>query len=267
MTTALMGYWTGTDGADAGAWGQNVNNLFTSYVDQNFAGITTLSLSSTNVLLTSAQARTQMLRLTGTLLASISISPDTGVLWNGIRCVENLTSGAFTITLQNSGSGSLVIPTGRRALVYIDTTNGVRAISMVGVASAELIPASYSMPFYNNTVPTGWSVASVNDYAMKIVSSGGGVTSGSVAYSTLFARTSVDGYTLQIADIPAHSHTERVGSTGAGGILAVSSTTSDTSNTSTVNTTSSVGGGGSHTHGLDLRVQTAALMLGTRSAA
>lgn len=250
MSTALMGYYAPADGADAGTWGSSLNSSFTSYVDVNFAGLTTLSLSSTNVALTAAQARTQMLRLTGALLASITISPDTGVLWNGIRCIENLTTGSFPITLQNAG-GSVIIPQGRRGLLYLDTVNGPRFVSMASTTNADTIPANNPMTFLVASAPTGWTqVTTYNDYALRIVSGTGAGTGGSVNFSTLFARTAVDGYTLQIADIPAHTHTYSQVTSGVsnpnlgvgGGAFAVG-------------TTGSTGGGGSHAHAIDMRVK------------
>lgn len=273
MATALMGYYSPADGADAGTWGSSLNSQFTGYVDSNFAGITTLSLSSSNVLLTAAQARTQMLRLTGALLASVVISPDAGVLWNGIRCVENLTTGSFTVTLQNS-AGSVVIPQNRRGLLYLDTTNGPRFVSLESTTNADTIPANNPMPFYVASAPSGWTqVTSLNDYALRIVSGTGAGTGGSVNFSTVFGTTSTGGYTLAVADIPLHGHPFRVsnsaapGSYGSGAFpLTLSAQIDEPAYTGTLGNTpgqqiGGTGGGGSHAHPLDLRVKYADFIL------
>lgn len=258
MSTALLGLYAPADGADAGTWGSSWNSQGSGYLDSIIAGITTLSLSSTNVLLTAAQARTQMLRITGTLLASITISPDTGVLWNGIRCIENLTSGSFSVTLQNAG-GSVTIPQNRRGLLYLDTSNGPRFVSLESTTNADTIPANNPMPFYVASAPTGWTqVTTLNDYALRIVNGTGAGTGGSVNFSTLFARVAVDNYTLQIADIPAHTHTVGYATTQNGTGSFISASLPGSASTTT---TGSTGGGGAHTHGLDMRVKYADFIL------
>lgn len=259
-STALMGFSVPTTGTLAGTWGDVLNEQVMGYLDQNFAGINTFSLSSSNVLLTSSQARNQMFRCTGVLLSSVVISPDTAVLWNGIRCVENVTTGSFTVTLTNS-AGSVIIPQGRRAVVFIDATNGPRIIAIAGSGTADPIPTGTVMLFYQNAAPSGWTIsAALNDYAMKIVSSAGGVTSGSVLYSTLFGRTATDSHVLTIPEMPAHTHPVNRGgnetSVQAGGIKVA---------TDASDTTGSTGGGGGHTHNIDMRVFTASMILATRN--
>ena len=258
--TSLMGYEVQTTGTNSGTWGDVLNDNVIQYIDSNFAGITTLSLSSSNVALTAAQARTQMIRCTGTLTGNVVISPDAGVLWNGIRCVENLTSGSFTVTLQNAG-GSVVIPQSRRALVFIDTSNGPRIIGIAGSSSADPIPVGTDMLFYENAAPTGWSAVALNDIGLKVVSSSGGVTSGSVAYSTLFGRTTTDSHALTLAQIPAHTHT-----TNAGATLGINTDNQSQCPIFAAGTASgSAGGGDGHTHPIDMRVQTAAVLICTKS--
>lgn len=269
MSTPLMGYYAPATSADAGTWGDNWNNTGSGYLDVNFAGISTIPLSASNVLLTAAQARNQMLLFTGTLLTNIQISPDAGVLWNGIRCVQNNTTGNFSITLTN-GVASAIIPAGRIGLLFIDATYGVRFVSMGATATSDIIPAAYPIVFYSAAPPAGWTqYTSLNDYALRITNSVGGGTGGSVDFSTLFGRTSVDPYTLQIGDIPAHNHpvvqngtsTQGVGSTTPRGI---SDGGSFTGGGNYVNLgTSMTGGGGAHAHAIDMRVKYANMILAT----
>ena len=262
--TALMGYEVQTTGSNSGSWGSVLNVSMISYVDVNFAGVTALSLTNANVALTAAQARNQMITCTGTLSGAVVISPDSGVLWNGIRCIENLTTGAFAVSLSNGG-GSVVIPQGRRALVFIDVGSGPRIIGIAGSSTADPVPAGSVVPFYNNAVPAGYTVVSLNDYALTIVSSGGGVTSGSVAYSTLFGRTATDGHALTIPEIPAHTHTVPMKLRTNGETSSSQHAYNDVAGSDVAPITSSTGGGGSHTHAIDMRVNTAAFVLGTRN--
>lgn len=202
-----------------------------------------------------------MLRITGTLLASIVVQPDTGVLLTGFVYWENVTSGSFTVTFTNTG-GSVVLPQGRRGIMWVDTTYGPRIVAIAGSTNADPIPTGTVMLFYQNAAPDGWTISSaLNDYALKIVSSSGGVTSGSVLYSTLFGRTATDSHTLTTNEIPAHTHTYS-GIVGGGG------TQLGTAGGAAISTytSSSTGGGAGHTHNIDMRVQTASVILATKAA-
>jgi hypothetical protein len=252
--TSLKGYEIQTTGSNSGTWGQVLNDNMIQYVDDNLAGITTLSLSSSNVTLSASQARMCMLRLSGTLLANVVITSAN----NGIYLVENVTAGSFTVTLSD-GSLTVTIPQSRRAVVYRDATNGPRIVSAggTGANAADPIPVGTVMLFYQNAAPTGWTIsAALNDYALKIVSSAGGVTSGSVAYSTLFGRTATDSHTLTVAQIPSHTHSQSETNSSSGGIEAGNDFTSNGSAT-----TGATGGGGGHTHNIDMRVRTLAFVL------
>ena len=253
-----------------GTWGagatDGLNSGVISPLDTMLGGITALSLASTTPeLLSQSQAQNAMLRLTGNLLASIVVSPDTGVLLIGFVYFENLTTNsAFSVTFTNS-AGSVVLPQGRRGVMWVDTTNGPRIMALVGSGTADPIPAGSQTIWYNASAPSGWSAVALNDYGVQIVSNGsGGVTSGSVAYSTLFARTTTDSHTLTTNEMPSHPHTYGVTYGAApGGSNQVASVLS-TSGGTTI-TTTSTGGGAAHNHGLDMRVQTAAFVLASRN--
>lgn len=255
-----MGYEVQTTGSNSGTWGDVLNDNVIQYIDQNFAGINSFSLSSSNVTLTASQARNQMNRCTGVLLANIVITPDVAVLWNGIRCVENVTSGNFTVTLTYNAV-SVVIPQRRRALVFLDSSNGPRIVAIAGSSTADPIPAGSRTLWYNASAPSGWTAVVLNDYAIKIVTNGsGGVTSGSVAYSTLYARTATDPHALTLGEIPAHTHT-----TNAGTTLGINTDNQGQCPRFTAGTeSSSAGSGFSHSHNIDMRVLTAAFVLATR---
>ena len=255
--TALKGMEIQVTGSNSGTWGQVLNDNVIQYVDDFLAGITTLSLSSSNVTLSASQARMCMLRLSGTLLANVVITSAN----NGIYLVENVTSGSFSVTLSD-GSLTVTIPQSRRAVVYRDATNGPRIVSAggTGANAADPIPVGTVMVFYQNAAPTGWTIsAALNDYSLKIVSSAGGVTSGSVAYSTLFGRTATDSHTLTTAQIPSHTHSYEQVAAGSG-TAAGSGLTGDGAAT-----TGATGGGQGHTHNIDMRVQTASVILATKN--
>lgn len=276
-STALKGMEVQVTGSNSGTWGDVLNDSVIAYLDEFLAGLLSLSLSSSNTVLTAAQARKACIRCTGTLLANVTISPDVGVLWYGFYYVENLTSGSFTVTLSN-GAGSVAIPHSRRAIVFIDSTNGPRIFSIVGSASADPIPVGTVMLFYQTAAPTGWTiVSSLNDYAFRLVSSAGGTTAGSTAFSTVMSATrAVTGTSastvLTEAQMPVHDHPIPTGtilrtagvsvsSGGATGLLGIT--------TGAVNT-DNAGSGSGHTHGagtyvVDLSVRYANIIMATKT--
>lgn len=225
-------------------------------------GITSKSLTNVNVALTASEVQNGMLRLTGTLTGNVVISPDAGVTMIGFYYWENLTSGSFSVTFTNS-AGSVVLTQSRRGVMWVDTTNGPRIMSMVGSTGPDLIPTGHAIPFYNASVPTGWTVIVANDYAVRIVNNAtsGGTGGGSVAFSTLFGRTATDAHTLTINEIPAHFHSDAsiLLTASVGGGANIAGTASATT------TTGVTGGGASHTHGIDMRVAYLNMIVGTRS--
>lgn len=260
-STTNRGYEVQTTGSNSGTWGGTLNDNMIQYLDQNMGGVTTLSLSSTTpVALSQAQARNGMLRLTGTLLANITISAS-GLVMTGFYYWENLTSGAFTISFDNGIGSSLTLPQARRGVMWVDGTNGPRMVAVVGSVNPDPIPTGTVMLFYQNAAPAGWTIsAALNDYAIKIVSSGGGVSAGSVPYSTLFATTSVDPTALVASQIPSSGLTfgkpATIFQAASGGNNVWAAATSETSLTGAA--------GSSHTHTLDMRVRTASVIIATK---
>lgn len=261
---------SGTWGA-GGTTGDDLNTGVMGPIDSSLAGLSTFSVSSSNVSLTftaggGGDVQNAMWRFTGTLLANITVSPTVGdatTYFNGVYAWENVTTGSFTITVQNA-SGSVVLPQGRRGFLYANTANSIapRIVAIAGSATADPVPAGSKTLWYNTAAPSGWTAVALNDYALKIVTTGnGGVTSGSVAYSTLFARTATDAHTLTVAEIPSHDHTYNTLTVAAqdGGTGGASRITSFPSTT-----TGATGGGDAHTHDIDMRVQTAAFTLCAR---
>ena len=270
LSVQSAGSASGTWGA-GGATGDDLNTGVMGPIDTGFAGVSTFSVSSSNVSLTftaggGGDVQNAYWRFTGTLLANIVVSPTAGdatTYFNGFYMFENVTSGSFTITLQNA-SGSVVLPQGRRGVIFVNTTNSLapRITSLVGSGSADPIAAGSKTLFYNTAAPSGWTAVALNDYAIKIVTAGsGGVTSGSVAYSTLFGRTATDSHALTLNEIPSHTH-QTYASSSQVGMQADNDQFAPQYNSGA--TTGAAGGGNGHTHGLDMRVLTAAFSLASR---
>jgi hypothetical protein len=115
LYTVVVGASTITSYTDQRMWGAPVNPRVTV----NVAG-------SANVTLTRAQAQAQIIECTGALTGNIQVvvplNPQQWMIFNN-------TSGAFTLTVIGASGTGIVIATGKRAIIYADSTNVVRVTS------------------------------------------------------------------------------------------------------------------------------------------
>lgn len=121
-TTTYKGYELQSTGSNTGTWGATLNTSVFQIVDNNLGGLTTKSLSSSNVTLSTSESQSAILRLTGTLLANVIVTTSC----MGFFFVENLTSGNFSVTLTNGAGTSIIPPQYARIPVLSDATNGLR---------------------------------------------------------------------------------------------------------------------------------------------
>ena len=136
----------------------------------------------------------------------------------------------------------------RNYVSYMLGATGLPADSIVGG-----IPSGTTMLFAQASAPTGWTKQTThNDKSLRVVSGSGGGSGGVQAFSTLFGRTAVDGSSLSIAQLAAHSHSLS-GTNNTSGSYGGYMTNSSSDQFS--GGTGSQGSGSTHSHGLDLRVQ------------
>jgi len=257
--TTNKGLEVQTTGTNAGTWGSVLNNQMTQYVDQMLGGITTVALSGTDYTMSAGECRNAALRMTGTLLKNITVSTG-GNLLVGFLYWENLTSGNFSVAFSN-GAGSVTLPQSRRGVMWVDS-NGPRIMGIAGSTNADPIPAGTLMLFMQGSVPAGWTLdTTFNEHAIRIGTTGA-VQTGSVNYTTLFARTATDSHILTLAQIPSHQHDYQVTTFSAAAI--------NNSNTVGVGLATSqtgvAGGGLGHEHYIDMRVKTVTSVVGIRAA-
>lgn len=148
----------------------------------------------------------------------------------------------------------------RNYVSYMLGATGLPADSIVGG-----VPSGTKMLFAQAAAPTGWTKDTThNDKTLRVVSGSGGGSGGSVAFSTVFGRTAVDGSSLSIAQLASHLHQE-TSSSQPSGATAGSGTGSSSNGIGSQSANYNMGGaaintlsngsGATHTHGLDLRVQ------------
>jgi hypothetical protein len=184
------------------------------------------------------------------------------------------TNGAVADATQVNADFAKIISDGNAGCAAKGVNSDITELT--AITDINILPAGTAMVFVQAAAPTGWTKSATNNNkALRLVTgASGGTAGGSVAFSTVFARTATDSHVLSVAEMPSHNHG---GATGANGSHdhTYSQPTPDTSNwqfgsdhygisvaggtTSTVgnhtHTISSQGSGSGHTHGIDMRLQ------------
>lgn len=136
-----------TTGTEAGAWGNEVNNGLTSYIDVAVAGTLTLngdgavtltntSGDSSNTNLGSTSAQYAIIRVTGTTTTKVITAPSTGyggAAYSKTYIVDNQSSNS--VTIKASGQTGVTIPAGKKAYVIFNGTDYVVAESYFPTAT------------------------------------------------------------------------------------------------------------------------------------
>lgn len=116
-------------GDHSGTWGAVLNAGDFAVVDNAMGGVQTISLSSTDVTLTTSQTQVNLIVLTGALTANVNvIFPAIGRTFQ----ILNNATGAYTVTLKISGAGltTFAVP-GVMQTYVLDGTN----VFLSGVAA------------------------------------------------------------------------------------------------------------------------------------
>jgi len=210
-------------------------------------------------------------------------------------------TGAATLTannviLGNGTSSPLFVAPSTTGNVL--TSNGTTWVSAVVTATGDF-PSGTVIPFFQAAAPTGWTqVTTHNNKSLRVVSTTGGGSGGTVNFTTAFSSQSVGATAITTAQMPSHSHgvTDPSHShsggdyghqhsynspTGAGGSALAGggdlSNSASAYNTSTgnasvyinANTTgisiAANGSGATHTHTLDLAVQYVDIILASKN--
>lgn len=118
-----------TTGAESGTWGDTVNNSITTLVDTAITGLASLSMTTADYTLSTAngatdEARCMFLTIGGTPGAARSIIvPALSKLY----IVYNNSTGGYAQTVKTSAGTGISVPNGSRAVLYCDGTNVVTA--------------------------------------------------------------------------------------------------------------------------------------------
>jgi hypothetical protein len=114
-------------GENSGTWGDKTNSNL-NLLQQAIAGYQAIALTSTNTTLamsnaTISDARNAVIKFTGTIAANTTVFVDSGIEKTYI--IENGTSGAFTLALNQVGGNSVIFGAADKTskIVYLDGTN------------------------------------------------------------------------------------------------------------------------------------------------
>lgn len=104
---------------DFNNWGE-VTNENLRILEKAIGDTTSKSVTSANVTLTTDEARSAIILLSGTLTGNRSVlTPNVKGFW----IVSNGTSGSYTLTFKTTSGTGVTVNQGERALVYSDGTN------------------------------------------------------------------------------------------------------------------------------------------------
>lgn len=121
-TTANTSMFVPIRGADVGAWDVPVNSNF-NVLDAMFGGVQIYTLTNSNVTMTTSGAQNSIIRLTGTLTASVSITlAGINKFWNIDNQLTNSPSSFIVTMLSTSGSNQIGVPPGTQIIYYDGTT-------------------------------------------------------------------------------------------------------------------------------------------------
>lgn len=193
--------------------------------------------------------------------------------------VRNRGGSSNIVTVQHT-DGTTLAQLHRTTLLPDQTLQYIDEIGFIvasGAAQSGAFPATTAMLFQQSSSPTGWTKQTThNDKALR-VTSGGAASGGVLSFSTAFARINSDPFTLDASTMPAHSHLLH-GPWGGppGGTDGALAITYDIGGAGShppgsgghdyniIDRTSVFGGGGSHAHGMDIRVQYVDVIIATK---
>ena len=202
---------------------------------------------------------------------SDDLSQDTGFYW--------ISDGKIGVTVDGV-LGATFAPNGKGGIVF---DNNVTCSGTLTVGGANMpFPAGTAMLFQQTSAPTGWTKSTThNDKTLRVVS-GTASSGGSVAFSTLFARTATDGHSLSTAELSVHNHgvtdpghdhavtggiyggTTSIGTSAGANSVPYGVSLVDVSSATTGISINNAGSGNAHSHNIDMRVNYVDIIIATK---
>jgi hypothetical protein len=156
-------------GENSGTWGTKTNTNL-DLVQQAIVGFEAIAITSTNttLLMTDAQispARNAVIKFTGTIAANTTVFVASGI--EKTYTIENATSGAFTLALNQVGGASVIWAATDKSVkqIYLNGTDAVDTglVSATGVAT--LTNKTLTSPTINTATLTAPQINEIDDNA------------------------------------------------------------------------------------------------------
>jgi hypothetical protein len=156
-------------GENSGTWGTKTNTNL-DLVQQAIVGFEAIAITSTNttLLMTDAQispARNAVIKFTGTIAANTTVFVASGI--EKTYTIENATSGAFTLALNQVGGASVIWAATDKSVkqIYLNGTDAVDTglVSATGVAT--LTNKTLTSPTINTATLTSPRINEIDDDA------------------------------------------------------------------------------------------------------
>jgi hypothetical protein len=202
-------------------------------------------------------------------VTSVNVSGgSTGLTFSGgpITAAGNLTM-AGTLAVANGGTGATTTIAAINALLPSQSGQGGNQLGTDGtnvswVSSGIELPSGTVLAFFQAAAPTGWTqvtTAALNNSAIRIVTTAGGGTGGTIGFNTLFSPTSTYTGTLNVtsgqvgdtslseAQLASHTHSYIESDNGS---RRITGTAPACNNGVFPAITGATGGGSTHTHSL-----------------
>lgn len=202
-------------GGDDGTWGTEFNSGVITALDNILGAVDAISLSATNYTLSSTEIQNLTLKLSGSLLANVSVYS----ACVGFFCVENNCTGNFAVTMQavtstsypSSGStigSGYILPQGARSWFVSDQIVGLRPcptwLAQLMLAVSGATPLTLRRTENNVSPQTVLSIqsgsGSGNAYTLQETGDGSNNVASltEIIGSTTLATKSVTGYGFSI---------------------------------------------------------------------
>jgi hypothetical protein len=156
-------------GENSGTWGDKTNTNL-NLLQQAIAGYQAIALTSINTTLamtdaTISDARNAVIKFTGTIAANTTVFVATGI--EKTYTIENATSGAFTLALNQVGGASVIWAATDKSVkqIYLNGTDAVDTglVSATGVAT--LTNKTLTSPTINTATLTAPQINEIDDNA------------------------------------------------------------------------------------------------------
>lgn len=238
---------------------QAVVRQFLASKGTNMASAATLDLSTADGYYIHVTGSTGPITSLGTEGAGISY-------WLEFDSTPTITHNGTSLILP--GAADITAAAGDLALMMSEGSGNWRCIQYQRstYAPSAQFPAGTVMVFAQTNAPTGWTKSSSHDDKALRVVTGSVSSGGATAFTSVFGSgKSTGSYTLQAADVPAHTHTLVIDDTaGSGATHRAAQASASSGSIASADTTGSSGGGGGHSHTLSLDLQYVDVIIATK---